>query len=69
MAGSSLKGVDAREAVEQIMHSEQVVPKRVQCDNGSEFISKIVNQRCTTNGSFWTCADPENRPITPMWSL
>lgn len=44
MAGSSLKGVDVREALERVMVNEQVVPKRVQCDNGSEFISKEVDR-------------------------
>jgi putative transposase len=43
MAGFSLKGVDVREALKQVMHCEQVVPQHVQCDNGSEFISKEVD--------------------------
>lgn len=44
MAGSSLKGVDIREALERVIVNELVVPKRAQCDNGSEFISKEVDR-------------------------
>jgi putative transposase len=40
----SLKGVDVRDELGRIAAEEQVLPHRLQCDNGSEFISKDVDQ-------------------------
>jgi len=42
--GKSLKGSDVRDELEQIATVEQAVPKRLQSDNGSEFISKEVDR-------------------------
>jgi putative transposase len=42
--GQSLKGVDVRDELGRIAAEEQVLPHRLQCDNGSEFISKDVDQ-------------------------
>jgi putative transposase len=42
--GQSLKGVDVRDELGRIVAKEQVLPHRLQCDNGSEFISKDVDQ-------------------------
>lgn len=42
--GKSLKGSDVSDELEQIATVEQAVPKRLQSDNGSEFISKEVDR-------------------------
>jgi putative transposase len=49
-AGKSLKGVDVVDQLEQIRLIEQNVPERIQCDNGSEFISKEVDRWAYENG-------------------
>lgn len=38
--GRSIKGMDVAEVMEAIKDQNKVVPKRIQVDNGSEFISK-----------------------------
>jgi putative transposase len=43
MVGQSLRGVDVREELSNIALYEGVVPERIQCDNGSEFISREVD--------------------------
>jgi len=37
--GQSLKGVDVRDELTRIAQDQCVFPQRLQCDNGSEFIS------------------------------
>lgn len=44
LVGKSLKGADVRDALDRIALAEQAVPLRLQCDNGSEFISKEVDR-------------------------
>ncbi len=43
LVGHSLKGEDVVAALESIRRSTQVLPKRIQVDNGSEFISKALD--------------------------
>ena len=38
--GKSIKGMDVVEVMEALKHQNNAVPKRIQVDNGSEFISK-----------------------------
>ncbi len=38
--GKSIKGIDVVEVMEQLKQHNNCVPKRIQVDNGSEFISK-----------------------------
>lgn len=40
----SLKGEDVRQELDNISLCEGLVPERIQCDNGSEFISKEVDR-------------------------
>jgi len=42
-AGQSIKGQDVAEVMDQLVR-EQGVPDRIQCDNGSEFISKVLDK-------------------------
>lgn len=44
LAGKSLKGEDVQQELSNIVLCEGVVPERIQCDNGSEFISKEVDR-------------------------
>ena len=44
LVGQSLKGVDVQEELGIIAHMEGIYPVRIQCDNGSEFISKEVDR-------------------------
>ena len=43
-AGKSLKGSDVVRVMETITFANEVLPKRVKVDNGSEFISKILDK-------------------------
>jgi putative transposase len=42
--GQSLKGFDVVAVMERIKERRGVVPQRIQVDNGSEFISKVLDQ-------------------------
>lgn len=42
--GKSLRGKDVVEELSNIYERESVLPARIQCDNGSEFISKDVDR-------------------------
>ncbi len=43
-AGQSLKGGDVVEVLQRIKQTRGIVPKRIQVDNGSEFISKELDR-------------------------
>jgi putative transposase len=43
-AGQSLKGTDVVSVLQDLKLNEQIVPKRIQVDNGSEFISKELDK-------------------------
>lgn len=42
--GKSIKGTDVVQVMEQIKNTQQILPNRIQVDNGSEFISKAFDQ-------------------------
>jgi putative transposase len=44
MVGQSLKGEDVVAALERIRQDTKKLPKRIQVDNGSEFISKALDR-------------------------
>lgn len=44
LVGKSLKGSDVRDELDRIKLVENQVPVRIQCDNGSEFVSKEVDR-------------------------
>jgi putative transposase len=44
LVGKSLKGEDVQQELSNIALCEGTVPERIQCDNGSEFISKEVDR-------------------------
>ncbi len=48
-AGQSIKGQDVAIVIEQLV-KERGVPDRIQCDNGSEFISKILDKWAYEHG-------------------
>ena len=50
MVGKSLKGIDVVQELSRICLIENCKPERIQCDNGSEFISKEVDLWAYTNG-------------------
>ena len=43
-AGKSLKGSDVVQVMETVTFGNEVLPKRIKVDNGSEFISKILDR-------------------------
>lgn len=49
VVGKSLKGIDVVNELDRICLVENCYPQRVQCDNGSEFISKEVDLWAYTN--------------------
>ena len=50
LVGKSLKGSDVAAELQQICLIENCNPERIQCDNGSEFISKDVDKWAYENG-------------------
>lgn len=44
LVGQSLKGEDVVAALEKIKQQNNILPKRIQVDNGSEFISKALDK-------------------------
>lgn len=50
VVGKSLKGVDVVNQLKEICLVENCKPERIQCDNGSEFISKEVDKWAYENG-------------------
>lgn len=44
MVGQSLKGMDVQRELNNVCQEEGCTPERIQCDNGSEFISKDVDR-------------------------
>lgn len=48
--GQSLKGIDVVEVMERMRLNRGIVPKRIQVDNGSEFISKVLDRWAYENG-------------------
>ena len=44
LVGKSLRGEDVRNELSQVCKEESCFPERIQCDNGSEFISKEVDR-------------------------
>ncbi|SHJ11680.1 DDE-type integrase/transposase/recombinase [Pseudozobellia thermophila] len=49
-AGKSLKGSDVVEVMETITFGNEVLPKRIKVDDGSEFISKVLEEWAYGNG-------------------
>jgi len=43
-AGKSLKGSDVVDVMESITFEQETLPKRIKVDNGSEFISKVLDK-------------------------
>ena len=50
LAGKSLKGIDVVTELSRICLVEGCFPQRIQCDNGSEFISKEMDLWVYSNG-------------------
>jgi putative transposase len=48
--GKSIKGIDVVEVMEALKKENGLVPKRIQVDNGSEFISKEFDKWAYENG-------------------
>ena len=48
--GQSLKGSDVVKVLEEVKVVRNIIPKRIQVDNGSEFISKEVDRWAYENG-------------------
>lgn len=48
--GKSIKGIDVVEVMEALKKENRMVPKRIQVDNGSEFISKEFDKWAYENG-------------------
>lgn len=44
LVGKSLKGADVQQELSNVALWQGVLPERIQCDNGSEFISKEVDR-------------------------
>ena len=48
--GKSIKGIDVVEVLETLKRENDTIPKRIQVDNGSEFISKDFDRWAYENG-------------------
>ena len=47
--GQSLKGENVVAVMDQLKEVNLAVPKRIQVDNGAEFISKVLDKWCYDN--------------------
>jgi integrase-like protein len=58
--GQNLKGIDVVVVMDRMKASRGVVPKRIECDNGSEFISKALDNWAHDNQVTLECVLSEN---------
>ena len=65
-AGKSMKGEDMVGVMERLRVPDKRLPVRIQTDNGSEFISKSLDNGCMSTVSQWTSPAPENQRITGL---
>lgn len=66
--GKSLKGADVVDELERLKAFEGVIPERIQCDNGSEFISKEVDRWAYEHSVTLDFSALENPQIISMLS-
>ena len=64
--GKSIKGIDVVEVMETLKKENGLVPKRIQVDNGSEFISKEFDKWAYENKVILDYSRPGNQPTTPL---
>ena len=64
--GQSLKGFDVVDVMERIKQARGIVPKRIQVDNGSEFISKVLDRWAYENGVTLDLSRPEKPTDNPF---
>lgn len=69
LVGKSLKGVDVVDELTKACLVEGCRPERIQCDNGSEFISKDVDWWAYENQVILDFSRPANLLTPRMWSL
>ncbi|WP_436801491.1 IS3 family transposase [Zobellia uliginosa] len=65
-AGKSLKGSDVVQVMEAITFSNEVLLKRVKVDNGSEFISKVLDKWAYKNNVELGFSRPEKPTVNPF---
>ncbi|GGM82515.1 hypothetical protein GCM10010967_59830 [Dyadobacter beijingensis] len=65
LAGKSLKGGDVVAELSKICLVEGCFPERIQCDNGSEFISKEMDLWAYSNGVTLDFSRPGNPTDNP----
>ena len=64
--GQSLRGIDVVGVLERLRLQEGIVPKRIQTDNGSEFISKEVDRWAYENGVIMDYSRPGKPTDNPF---
>lgn len=69
LVGQSLKGEDVVAALERIRQDTKLLPKRIQVDNGSEFISKALDRWAYENKVTLDFSKLGKPTITPLSSL
>ncbi len=67
LVGKSLKGIDVLKELSRICTIEGCKPVRIQCENGTEFVSKDVDLWAYSNGVTMDQGS-ENLPIVLMES-
>ena len=64
--GQSLKGTDVVSVLEDLRRTKGIVPKRIQTDNGSEFISKEMDKWAYENGVIMDYSRPGKPTDNPF---
>jgi len=64
--GKSIKGIDVVEVLDRLKRENRTVPKRIQVDNGSEFISKDVDRWAYENNMILDYSRPGKPTDNPF---
>ncbi|MDP4601986.1 MAG: integrase core domain-containing protein [Schleiferiaceae bacterium] len=63
--GNSLRGEDVRNTLSHVCKEDNCFPERIQCDNGSEFISKEVDRWAYENKNTLDFSRPDTPTDNP----
>jgi putative transposase len=65
-AGKSLKGIDVVEVMDNLVAIARASPQRIKVDNGSEFISKVLDKWAYENNVELDFSRPAKPTVNPF---
>ena len=66
--GRSIRGKDVVNVLERMKIEKEIIPKRIQTDNGSEFISKGMDYWAYENKVTMDYSRPGKQPTIRSWN-